>query len=399
MNSNGIIHFWDLPNKIHVILNSEFKSKLMNEFMRVVKTKYKGSKLTGISMTTIRRYRNKNEHPMKIDFLLKIADVINDNNFDLNNIEKNIIWVGDSRSHGIVNPKLPFNLNSRNGARFLAAICNDGWISDGAYYSNIEKDLRDSVKNDTLFVFGGDGDTVKEWIKENDQYLSFPSVIRDVLVLITGFKGIKSENNPNIPKFIFKDKELMFGWIEQTIADEGYVNYHPNKYRKEILWTRCFSKQLKEYKLIRDEIKMLNYLEIVYNLITDSDYKTRKGIIKTKLRLRISRRENLFKLRRMISIPCKRKEETFNNMVEDGFVRYNEFLKIKKTIINLCNENGYVISSELMKKMNYKQIGTASKWIRFYLNEGLLKYVKDFSYGGCVGRIPAVYVLNKINHK
>lgn len=234
--SEGIVHFWDLPKNNHVILNPKYKDKLMKEFMNKCRTKYRANKMTSISRPTIYDYINKETPKVMIDFLLKIIDIIRKEEFNLEKIEKNIIWIGHFKSEGITYPKLPFNFNSRSGARFLAAICNDGWISDGAYYSNNEKELRDSVKKDALSVFGGDEDSIKEWVKEKNQYLAFPSVMRDVLIMITQFKGVKSENNPPIPSFVLENRELILGWIEQTIADEGYVKNYPNKYRREIIW-------------------------------------------------------------------------------------------------------------------------------------------------------------------
>lgn len=358
MKNNGVVNLSDLPEKIHVILNPRFRDKLMKEFMKIARTKYRANKMTGISRTTLNRMiKNKNGR-IKIDFLLRIARLINKKEFSLNEIEKRIAWVGHSNSQGIINPKLPFNFNSREGARFLAAICNEGWISAGAYYSNSSQELRDSVTKDTLSVFGGDDDAVREWIKEKDQYLAFPSVIRDVLVLITKFKGVKSENNPPIPSFILKDKDFICGWIEQTIADEGHVKYHENLYRREINWKRSFSICLKEYKLNTGEMQMLKTLGITYNIYDTDTYKTKKGIEKIRIRINITGRENLLKLREIVHIPMKRKEELFIKMMK-GFVRYKEPIRIKDTIRKICKRNGYVTSTELKKKMGYKDIGVA----------------------------------------
>jgi len=395
----GIMHFWDLPNCVHVILNSQFKDKLMKEFMKIAKTKYNANKITGISRTTVRRYTNEKYPKIRIDFLLKISEVIKNCQFHTNETEKQIKWVGDPNSQGIINPKLPFNFNSREGARFFAAICNEGWISDGAYYSNSNQELRNSVKEDSLSVFGGNESTIKDWVKEKDQYLSFPSVIRDVLVLITSFKGIKSENNPPVPPFILKDKELIYGWIEQTIADEGHVKHYPETYRREIVWRRSFNKNLNKYKLNRDERKMLDKIGIRYDLKNIGTYKTKKGIEKIRLQMRIAKRKNLLKLRKLVKIPDKKKDKIFTEITR-SFVRYKEPLKIKSTIIKVCEENGFMTSPLLKNAMNYKRVNTAINWIIFYVKEGLLTCSKESFYTkGNRGPVPAKYTLNKKTKK
>ncbi len=312
----GIVHFWDLSNYVHVILNSQFKDKLMREFMKITRSKYNANKITGIARITISDYINKKNPKIRIDFLLKITKTINKKRFNRGYIEKNIKWVGDFRSRGIVNPRLPFDFNSREGARFLAAICNEGWISDAMYYSNSKGWSRKSVINDTLRVFGGNNQTIKEWIKEKDQYLAFPSLMRDVVDILTNFKGKKSENNPPVPSFISRDKELIKGWIEQTIGDEGHVKYYPETYRREIIWRRSCDSKFSKCQLITNELEILKKLGIEYDLKNIGHYVTNKGKKRFRHQIRISRKDNLKKLGNIIKIPDKFKNDLLQQMLK-----------------------------------------------------------------------------------
>ncbi len=390
-SSEGILNFWNLPENLHVVLRPRFRYMLLKEFMDNVKTKYNANKITKICRITMSNYINKDNPKIRIDFLLRICGIVNQNSeLDLEGAQRNIMWIGHFNSKGIINPKLPFNFNSRKGARFLAAICNEGWISDGTYYSNSSQELRDSVKKDALSVFGGDKNTIKEWIRENDRYLAFPSVMRDALMLITKFKGVKSENNPPVPEFILKDKNLICGWIEQTIADEGHVKYHKKLYRREINWKRSFSESLDSYIISEAERQMLTKIGIRHNMYNTERYKTKKGKKKIRIRINITERRNLIRLRRIIFIPIKRKEELLTNMTK-GFVRYKEPLRIKEAIIRICKKRGYVTSTELKEDRRYKETGTAIKWLKFYQKKGVIMRSKDYSYGIHRGRIPARY--------
>lgn len=315
IRKEGIIHFWNLPNKIHVMLDSNFKNKLMKEFMKIARTKYNANKLTGISRPTISDYINKKNPKIRIDFLLKIIKLINKKEFNLDNVEKNIKWIGDFKSYGIINPKLPFNFNFREGARFLAAICNDGWISDGMYYSNSKNESRSYVKNDALKIFGGNNQTIRDWIKEKDQYLAFPSIMKDVVNVLTDFKGIKSEKNPNIPSFILKDKWLMYGWLEQTIGDEGHVKFYTDSYRREIIWRRSCDSEFDKCNLISDELKILKRLGIKFDLKNIGTYITNKNRKKFRSQIRISRKENLKRLVNL-KIPDNFKKELLIKMLK-----------------------------------------------------------------------------------
>lgn len=391
MEDKSIVNLTDLPEKIYIILKPSFKDRIIREFIRVVKTKYNANKLTGIPRVTLSRMMKKNVR-IRLDFLLNITRFTDKNGFSSDDLEKKIVWIGDYKSQGIVNPKLPFNFNSREGARFIAAICNEGWISDGAYYSNTSHELRDSVKRDALFIFGGDDDTVREWIKEKDQYLAFPSVIKDVLVLMTKFKGVKSENNPPVPKFILKEKNLICGWIEQTIADEGHVKYGKKVYRREINWKRSFSRSLKEYRINEAEKHMLEKLGIGYNIYNTEIYRTKKGIEKIRIKISITGRENLLKLRKLVCIPMKRKDRLFTKMM-GGFVRYKEPLRVEEAVRRIFRRKGHITSTDLKKEMGYKDVGTAIKWLNLYIKQKKIICSKDYSYGGSIGRIPAQYAL------
>ncbi|MDP2907662.1 MAG: helix-turn-helix transcriptional regulator [Nanoarchaeota archaeon] len=388
------VHIYQLPLKRnYIILNEEFNDALLNKLIQAPGTIANASRLSGISKSVLGRYLRKERKRIRIDFLLKIICFLN---IPLQETEKNICWIGANNSQGITNPQLPFVFNTRASARFLAAICNDGWISDGLYYSNSSKELRDSVKEDALSVFGGDEDTIKEWVKEKDQYLSFPSIMRDVLVLITDFKGVKSENNPPVPPFILEDRNLICGWVEQTIADEGHIAYRPDKYRREIIWRRSFSKNLNEYKLNRDERRMLNKIGIEYDVKNIGMYKTSKGIEKIRLHMRIAKRENVCKLRKLIKIPHPKKDKTFTEMTKN-FKRYKEPSRVKNIIIKICKEKDYITTRDLANSTNYKRINNVHQWLSKYVKEGLLVCIqKHYHKNGHRGRIHTKYTLNRI---
>ncbi len=386
----GIVHFWDLPKTNHVILQPAFKADIMKTFVDMTSSVHKASKLSGISRTTIKRYMTMNKPKLRIDFLLKISDIVRNEDFAINQLEQNIIWIGDVNSKGVASPKLPFNFNSREGARFLAAICNDGWISEGVYYSNSEPDLRKSVENDALKVFGGSAEAITEATKANDTFLRFPSIVRDTLMVLTGFKGVKSENNPPIPKFILKNKELVCGWIEQTMADEGCVKFYPSTYRREIMWKRAFKKNLNDYKLHEDEKAMLNKIGIEYNTYDNvGNYKTINGVNKITILVRIAKKENLLKLRSLIKIPSGRKDKKFSEALKD-YEKSKEPSYVKDAITKICRENLFVNGMELKNELKYKGLNAATKWLNFYQRQGLLKRLKDRG-----GKVPVDYVLNK----
>ncbi|MDD5192528.1 MAG: hypothetical protein PHH54_03905 [Candidatus Nanoarchaeia archaeon] len=408
-----IIHFWSLPeNRNYITLKEELKKKIIKELKN---KKY--------SWKLINRMENKKISIQKIKAISKKED------FSLSLIEENILWIGGNNSRGLSNPKFPINFRTRNGARFIAAIVNDGTLTKESknghgklMYDNFDESLRNSVMQDYMTIFGGNKNEIAFRNTEKKKYLEFSSVIRDIVELVIKDKGPKCESNILLPSFILKDKETMAGWIEQTIADEGEVKHYPTKsyadrYRRAIIWrrsldvTNTFNKKINKTiafgklslstqkillklrcNLIESEKEILRLMGVNYSLYNLGIYPTIKNKIRTRWQIGITKRENLLKLRKLIKIPSVSKDKKFKAIVKE-FVRYKEPLKIKEAILNL-GENGKLFTSlDLVRKMNYKQTNTAIKWIKTFEKQNLIRKAKESSYGNGKYRQPAVYEL------
>ena len=189
-----MIHFWSLPkNRNYIILKEEFKKKIIKKL-----------KNKGYPWKIINKIENK-----KIS-IQKIKGISKKENIPLSLIEENIIWIGGNNSKGLSNPGFPINFSSREGARFIAAIINDGTLTKESknshgrlMYDNFDETLRDSVIQDYLKIFGGKKNEIAFRNTEKKKYLEFSSVIRDIVELVIKDKGPKCESNLNIPNFIF----------------------------------------------------------------------------------------------------------------------------------------------------------------------------------------------------
>ena len=402
-----MIHFWELSeNRNYIKLEKEFN----NYMIRKLKKEGYPYKL-----------RKKFENKVSIRIIKRLSKELK---ISLDLFEKNIVWIGGVNSKGLSNPKLPFNLSNREGTRFISSIVNDGCItkkdkkSQGRLmYDNFDKSLRDSVIKDYMKVFGGKKEEVSFRKNKNKKYLEFKSVIRDIMEIILKKKGPKTESNLEVPSFILKKKENMLGWIEQTIGDEGEVKFYPKKYRRSIVWRRSLditalinkkiikpislrklSKNLQSLvqkqkcELIEGEKQMLDILGIKYKVYNLGIYPTTKGKIRTRWQINISQRENLMKLRKLIQIPSKGKDNKFKNLFK-GFKRYKEPLKIKTTIMEIGKNNRTFTSRDLKERLQYKRIGNSNIWLKRFEREGIVKKVKESTYGDGDYRKPAEYKL------
>ena len=245
-----IINFWELPEKRNYIT---MKENFKQGILKILEEENYPWKI-------INKVRNGKISIEKIKLISKKE------NIPLEEVEKNILWIGGNNSLGLSNPKLPINLSTRGGSRFIAAIINDGTLTKNKkngigygrlMYDNFDASLRNSVIKDCLEVFGGRKEEIAFRNTEKKKYLEFSSVIRDIMELILKSKGPKCESNLKIPTFILENEELIKGWIEQTIADEGEIKNYPtikyrDKYRRAIVWRRSldvsslFSKKIEK---------------------------------------------------------------------------------------------------------------------------------------------------------
>ncbi len=343
---NGELHIWDFPvNRYYISIKEDVKNDLIKTLLKICKTKYRAWKTTGVTRATILRIEKERQPKMKLSTVTKILNFLESKGhkkFSLNSVEKSINWIGAPQSNGILNPKLPFNFLTASGARFLAAISGDGSITNGSnsgekyslgalFYINNSNQLRNSVIKDALDVFGGN----KNVIKTNGIYTFFPFVFRDSIDKITNFKGKKSEINPGMPGIILSDTGLIANWIGQIIADEGNVRNYPDQYEKSITWRRSvdvtdiyvkFKKlnrkslikqlgKIKKCNLIEDETRALNKIGINCILRPIEIYFTKDNKVKLRWELRISKKDNLIKLRKLITVPYKDKNKQFTDML------------------------------------------------------------------------------------
>ncbi len=406
------IHFWELPEKRNYI---SFKKKTKERLLKILEEKKYPWKI-----------RNKIKNgKISIEKLKKISKK---EKILPNELEKNILWIGGNNSKGLSNPKFPITFSTRNGARFIAAIINDGTLTKEGkeshgrlMYDNFDESQRESLIKDYLIIFGGNKEEIAFRNTEKKKYLEFSSVIRDLIELVIRDKGAKCEINIQMPKFVLNDKATMLGWIEQTIADEGEVKFFPEKYRRAIVWRRSLditsniNKKIKKgisirklpkkvqdlvekqvCNLIESEKKILEMLEIEYTIFNLGIYPTTKRKIRTRFQINIEKRENLIKLRKIIKIPSVKKDKKFTKAIK-SYKRYMEIPKIKKTLLKLGREKTIFTAKDLKIKMNYKNMGNTYKWLEKFEKQRLIKKIRKSSYGKGGYKKPAEYKLLKIN--
>lgn len=352
------LNFWDFKSNFCISIRDAYMRRLLKQALSTEVAHYKIFKAIGVNQPLMDTIIKNPSKRIAINTLMKILNFLEKNNFTLskNEIQKNIIWIGPGFGKGLTNPKLPFNLISANYANILAAIYGDGTItninqtSETKYglgtmlYTNEDKKLRMRVINSCLNVFGGDKTAYVTRVREHDTSVYFPVIIRDAVLISGGFQGQKSVGNPHIPNLVLKskDKRVWIAWLQQTLNDEGSIRYRENC-NHEIFITRVtdvtkyfqklnagtktpfgrLNSNEKEailnhpVNLLIDEVILFKKLGIDCKLRPQEIYVTKKGEVKAKWRLYITRINNIIKFSKIFSFTNLNKTTNLKKIIGD----------------------------------------------------------------------------------
>lgn len=396
----GVINLSDLPSeKVLIGLKNDFKKQIISRIRNDYKIKDFCNKL-GVKLSKL--YNFENNEKVTLSFLNKITKELN-----TKNIEKNIEFLGTKRGNiYLKNPKLPFKLNTKEGARFISALLFDGGIDRESkpHYGNINKNLRKDILNCVFSIFG-DINSKEIDVNRNDYFIRFPKVIGLILEYCLNFKkGQKAYINHSIPEFIFNlDKKFKYEFIRQAFDDDGSVSnkYPILKIAGSIDVTNKRDNKI-PMNLMNDTKKLIENININPNkLRIDKVYKLnmeygRKGpFYRQTWSFSITGRENLLKYYNEIGFNLKYKQDRLKkilNSYKSIQLRKGEIKKIALEKIKILeNKNGSFTNISLAEeiKRSYRQTARLTEQL---LKEGKIKIVKKAISTGN-GWIPAEFKL------
>ncbi len=221
---SAVVHVWDLPEgRVYIDLKEDFK----REFLIIAKGNLSWRELAKRCKISYKKLKHfKEGHKTSLGVVYRILEYLKERNihYSKREIERNINRIGGKKSE-IKEPVLPFNLNTTDGAKIIAAIIHDGGIWNKSlvpYYTNSVESKHETVKESLNRVFGR-GSVGKTNMKDQVTYIS--NMVGMILVYGIGLcPGNKVLNNPKIPEFLFNSKkEVMASYLRQAFDDDGSV--------------------------------------------------------------------------------------------------------------------------------------------------------------------------------
>lgn len=399
--NNGIIHLWDLPQKIiYVDLEENYKQFILSKCKEIAGTWIALGKQLGFKINHKNKCKTlegiREGKKIRLDVLFSILKYLKQNGIkmELNELESKIKVISVRKgssfklANSIINPNLPFNFNSIEGATLLSALLHDGGINSNfnPHYSNKNLELRRKVHKTFNTVFGKF--IGRNSNPDNHQQIYFPKVTGIILVDCLGMKkGRKTKNNPNIPSFIFdSSEEIKAAFLQQTFDDEGWIHKTyiglklavniPNPSNELISEIKSTNPIEYSPKLLLDNKRLLDDLGINSSQPQFREiYYTKNGTCGSKWEILLNGKENLTSFKERINFSTLNHKTKLEKLVSSLHQVYPKG-KAQTIILSACRKLqmnlGYITSRDLSEEINRGQV-RAKKAIQEFVKRGILK--------------------------
>lgn len=394
------VHWWDLYLGHYIKIEPSLQRQIFNRAIKKAGGHFSClARKLKISRRTIAECSKGNRNP-QISTLLKIANFIN---YPLSKIEKNIIQLSKSK----FKPRLPFKLNTLEGAEIRAAFLSDGHLPSSPtqcpMYSAYEKELHWKLIETAHKLFGVFPCEVKKGNKTHQTRL--PAVVGRALELSGIPRGDKRLVNCYVPRdILLGNKNVQIAYLRRVFDDEGDVcfdiygkravritrstditnedlNFRSLRPQK---WISVNKPSTPINTLLSGEQLLLQKLGIDARMYFEGIYKSRKNKITAKWRIQIGQQDSLRKFAEIINFTLKNKRRKLSNALKSYRVREFPNGEAEKFAVKVLDpiykKRGYFFFSDLGKEL--VKIGRTYDLAGYYLRTLTeKKVIKKVRYG------------------
>jgi hypothetical protein len=361
-----LYHWFFEPSEVRIKLNKKYRMFLVNELKEFGGPCILSQKIEYSPATICNFLKGLG---LSVGLLKKILNILHIPYDKAEPFVTEISW--------IKNPKLPFNLNTKEAAILSAAILGDGSNTTRVMYKNTNPELIKRVETSAKKLFGRI--KVDHRISENNiKYILFPRIVGRVLIYMGVPYGNKMNQNQEVPKFIRNgDKRIQKSFLQQFFDDEGgvEVDYKAISLSQSTNCTECISTDfynnmiLKRTYYIRDlpkifinrmkppkiliGIKFL--LKEIFNIFSTLRFKR---IVKYKdhatafWELKIQRKDDIKRFFNEINFSSKKKRENLDFMINRNYkMPWNIYNMIINESIEVAKNQGFIKPSIIAKNL------------------------------------------------
>ena len=340
----GEVDLWDLPKeRIYIDLKEPFRSSFIKSLKENIGNKAEISRAIGEPFRTIRNFIEEKQSKSLLFFenLIELLEKNNVHEFNHNTFRKNVKVIKMANGKPVINPKIPFNFNTEDGAIIVSAVFHDGGLANPSnptvgscfHYRNYNNNLIEYIVQTAKNVFGD----MNIIYQKNHTSVFFPKIVGMILIHGLGLEpGHKNEVNPNIPEFVINyDNKIKAKFLQQAFDDDGCVEKW-NELRgsgKQISFIASidvsnYSQEMRNRiratnddkfasNIIKIDKRLLNDLGIfVHGPKVKREYITKKGKTRHSWKLLISDKRNIETFYNKIGFKLKYKQNKLKKMLE-----------------------------------------------------------------------------------
>ena len=367
------INLEDLPDKVYVKLEKEFRERFFLELIECVGGKLLLAKMLGFKKSDSITVYQKAKYWCPLSLIKEISFILCKGRSWFNEIEKHIIEIryGYRRAKGIKNPQFSFVLSNELGC-LIGHLLGDGGIGMGSsvyvpFYTNNSLTLLEEFKI-CLTLFGHV--PCVRFKHHNAGHIVFPSILGVFLFQIFG-NFIKQEKIvPNV--VLNSDKSCKLAFLRALFDDEGCVNI--SSYTIQI---RMSSKHIME-----NIKKMLEGFDIkTGRMMVETPSFTKRKI---QYRFLISGRQNLEKFHSLIGFSHTDKEKKLQ-ILFSNYKQKHPYGKgqIKKLMIDVIQNKKRIKTSELAYELKRLPRGRFHKHLGQLEKENKINWDKKGGFIYC----------------
>jgi len=373
------INWCDLPERTVIKLKDETQTKLLTMAISVFKKKGVLAEALGITRHHLNFYfkRKSNFTVKTLKRLIKILSI------SKSCLNDGIIEIG--RINPIKNPRLPFDLHSRNGIILRSIVNSEGHIpiqvGTSMHIRVPEEIILNTVIKCCKNIFGDFKVEIKQTKGKNTKEIFLPSVIVDCLLLSGLTRGRKSIVNPSIPVDILKgDENIKKVYLQWSFVSEMEATRHvkltrsvditnllPQKFIRSLKYGANFKCQISESilkiiirkpNLLLGEIFLLKSFGINKSPKLKCLWKAKNGRVTAEWAIWITNKKEFKVLLYEIGIPDEKKSEKvkaiLNGYKRDNILKQCTYSNTYKILYQLQNKNGVILRKDLVKAFNIK---------------------------------------------
>lgn len=312
--SEKLIGLEDLPDKMRVGLEDEFRKRLFELAIKKVKKVVTLAKELECHTDTVLNLR-KGRFFLKTIHLKRLSHI---SFVSLEDIEKHVTELKSRNKKDRIKIKLPIS-SSPELASLIGHCIGDGNLSERQFsFFNRKRELVDEVIENAQKAFSTNIRPV-EFEKDGGWEIEFPTCIARLVALAGGPSGEKVFLSFDVPEWIKNgENRIKTTFIRALFDDEGSVISKFNKSSKGTSRTIRLG-MAKNEKFLTDHLKFLESVRtILMNLGIESlkihkSARTRNGIL---IEFSVSRFENLNKFLEIISFTSEEKRQKLINCLE-----------------------------------------------------------------------------------